>query len=122
MNTFLDSLPYLIVFGIIIVSGIFAWKKCNRRPRYVEMVCYKNNSFVVSEETLEFLDNLDESDFLYQSPTSKYRSMLKQEILKAALDTPKSKKKTYFFVTVTVRDKKILVHIQKLDSLNSLPR
>lgn len=122
MNTFLAILPYLLVFGGLIGSGIYAWRKCKREPQYVELVCYKNNSFVVSEETLDFLDSLDEGDFLYKPPTSKYRSMLKQEILKAAVDTPKSKKKTYFFATVTVRDKKILVHIQKLDSLKSLPR
>jgi len=122
MNTFLAILPYLLVFGGLIGSGIYAWRKCKREPQYVEVVCYKNNSFIVSEDTLDFLDNLDEGDFLYQAPTNKYRSMLKQEILKAALEAPKSKKKTYFFATVTVRDKKILVHIQKLDSLKSLPR
>lgn len=89
------------------------------------MVCYNNNSFVVSEETLEFLDNLENGydlDFLGEPPTNKYRSMLKQEILKTALETPKRKKKTYFFATVTVRNKTIRVHIQKLDSLKSLPR
>lgn len=124
MNTFLAILPYLVVIGGLIGSGIYAWRKCKREPQYVEVACYKNNSFVVSEETLEFLANLengDDIDFLCEPPTNKYRSMLKQEILKAALDTPISKKKTYFFATVTVRDKKILVHIQKLDSLKALP-
>lgn len=94
MNTFLASLPFLLVFG----SGIYAWIKCHRRPQYVEMVCYKNNSFVVSHETLEFLDNMENgvnSNFLYEASTSKYRSMLKQELIKAALDTPKSKKNIF---------------------------
>jgi hypothetical protein len=124
MNTFLAILPYLLVIGGLIGSGIYAWRKCKREPQYVEVVCYRNNSFLISEGVLEFLDELENGpkNLLFEEPTHKYKNQVKMELYKLALDTPESNKKTFYMTTVTRQDGKLLVNARKLDGPHNIPK
>ena len=124
MNTFQAILPYLLVFGGLIGSGIYAWRKCKREPQYVEVVCYRNNSFLISEGVLEFLDELENGakNLLFEQPTHKYKNQVKMELCKLVLDTPASNTKTFYMTTVTLQDGKLLVNARKLDGPYTIPK